>query len=297
MMSDALWSICQTEYFPRNLKLRSEKTKFQYRLACADFERFLSRPPTLADLDDDTFAAWLKWLLESRELAERTANERAGRVKSLWNWLARRGRVPTFPTVDRVPVPETMPLAWSQDELRRLFAAATRMPGKVGEFRAAVWWPCLLGWLWCTGERIGATLQMEWEHMDLEAGIARLPAKIRKQGLKNATYHLWPDVVLLLKHIQRPAGRVFPWERCPGAYFLHFNRLLVIAGLPGGRKRKSHAIRVSHATWTEAAGGNASKRLMHSNPNTTKASYLDARFLPDDSVTLFKPWGSLEPDK
>ena len=124
-MSEPLWQICLNEYFPRNLKLRSEKTKFQYRLSCADFERFLGHAPTLDDLNDDTFAAWLKWLLDHRELAERTANERAGRIKSLWNWLARRGRIECFPTVDRVPVPESMTLAWSQDELKRLFAAAT----------------------------------------------------------------------------------------------------------------------------------------------------------------------------
>ncbi len=290
-MSETLWSICQSEYFPRNLKLRSEKTKFQYKLSCADFERFLGRAPTLADLEDDTFAAWLKWLIETRELAERTANERAGRVKSLWNWLAKRNRVECFPTVDRVPVPETMPLAWSQDDLRRLFAAATRMPGKVAEFRAAVWWPCLLGWLWCTGERIGATLKMEWEHVDLEAGVAKLPARIRKQGLKSACYHLWPDVVELLRHIQRPAGLVFPWNRCPSSYWLHYNRLLNIAGLPGGRRRKSHAIRVSFATHTQAAGGDASARLMHSNPAVTRQSYLDKKFLPDDNVHLFRPWG------
>jgi integrase len=290
MSEDTLWVICNREYFPRNLKLRSEKTKFQYKLACADFERYLGHAPTLADLCDDTFAGWLKWLLEHRELAERTANERAGRVKSLWNWLARRGRIECFPTVDRVPVPETMPLAWSQDELRRLFAASTRMPGKVGEFRAGVWWPCLLGWLWCTGERIGATLKMEWEMIDLEAAVAKLPAKIRKQGLKSATYHLWPDVVELLRHIQRPTGKVFPWSMCPGSYWLHYNRLLNLAQLPGGRRRKSHAIRVSFATHTQAAGGDATARLMHSSPATTRASYLDLKFLRNDSIQLFKPW-------
>jgi integrase len=162
----------------------------------------------------------------------------------------------------------------------------------VAEFRAAVWWPCLLGWLWCTGERIGATLKMEWEHVDLDGAVARLPAKIRKQGMKNATYHLWPDVVLLLRHIQRPAGRVFPWHLSYCTYWLHFNRLLVLAGLPGGRRRKSHAIRVSFATHTQAAGGDASARLMHSNPSITKKSYLDERFLPDDSINLFRPWDS-----
>lgn len=296
-MSERLWTVCELDYFPRNLRMRSLKTREQYRFAIGDLERFCGRPPLLEDLNDDLLLRFLKWLVDFRELAEITANERVGRIKSLWTWLAKRGKVPTFPTVDRLPVPEQHPLAWSREELSALFAAAGQMPGKVGPFQAGVWWKCLLAWLWSTGERIGATLEMEWEHIDLDRKVACLPARIRKQGLKTATYHLPSSVVDMLRIIKRTSGKVFPWELSTCSYWLHFNRLLDLAGLPKGRKRKSHAIRVSHATWLEAAGGDASKDLMHSSPHTTRASYLDQRFLPDEAGKLFHPWDDPEERK
>lgn len=284
-----LWQICQAEFFPRNLRLRSNVTKLRYKQAIDVLSLFLGHVATLDDLDDDVIAAWLNWLVDHRGVCERTANGMAGRVRTLWTFLAKRGRIARFPTTQNLPVPELSPVAWSPEQLADLFEAAGRMPGKVGPFKASVWWQAWLAWLWCTGERLGASLSMQWEHLDLERGTASLPATIRK-ARKAATYHLWPDIVERLKALQRPSGAVFPWEKTRCTYWLHYAKLLRIAGLPGGRKRKSHAIRVSHATWIEANGGNATKRLMHSNPNTTRQSYLDRRFLPDDCPNLFRPW-------
>lgn len=289
-LDDPLWAICQTEYFPRNLRLRSPITRVQYAYAINDLRQFLGRATTLADLNDDTFAAWLNWLATERGLAEISANGKADRIRALWTWLAKRGRVPTFPTVGKIPVPESLPLAWSPDELARLYLAAGKMPGRVGPFLASAWWQALIAWLWCTGARIGETLAMEWEHVDLVAGVASLPAKIRKQRKKGAVYRIWPDVVALLAKLQRPSGKVFIWERCQVTYYLHYGKLLKLAGLPTGRKRKSHAIRVSHATFVQAMGGDATKRLMHGDEATTRAHYLDRRFLPDSDVKLFRPW-------
>jgi integrase len=296
-MSERLWTVCELDYFPRNIRMRSLSTREQYRFAISDLERFCGRPPTLDDLNDDVFVRFLLWLVEVRGLAEVTANERAGRIKSLWNWLAKRGKVPVFPTIERLAVPEQSPLAWSEAELRTLFAAAAKMQGTVGPFQAAAWWGCLLSWLWCTGERIGATLDMQWQHVDLERGVACLPARIRKQRLKAAVYQLWPPVVTMLRTLYRADGeaRVFPWTKSRCTYWLHWNTLLAIAGLPGGRRRKSHAIRVSYATWTAAFGGDATAKLMHSNPGTTARSYIDQRFIPDRGVKLFRPWEPPEP--
>lgn len=292
-----LWTVCQSEFFPRNLRLRSNITKLRYKQAIDILEKFLGHEPTLQDLNDDTFVAWLIWLVERRGVCERTANSMVGRLRTLWTFLAKRGRVPTFPTAQNLPVPEYEPLAWSREELQRLFAAAQLMPGMVGHVRASVWWPTLLAWFWATGERLGATLSMEWGHVDLERGIAHLPAKIRKAGRKPATYTLWPSVVLLMRTIHRPAGRVFFWDKSLESYFLHWDKLLRLAGLPGGRKRKSHSLRVSHATWLTVAGGDATKKLQHGSSETTRKHYIDLRHFPDTGVELFKPWSEMPPDK
>jgi integrase len=290
-----LWQICQAEFFPRNLRLRSSITRARYFQAIGRFAEFLGREATLDDFDDDTFARWLLWLAENEGLAERTANTMVGRLRTLWTFLAKRGRLSRWPTVQKLDEPEITPLAWSHEELQSLFGAAGRMPGKVGHVRSAVWWETLLAWYWNTGERLGATLAMEWPHIDLVRRVAVLPAGIRKGRRKAATYHLWPEVVAMLQRLQRPSGAVFYWDRHLCTYFLHWNQLLEDAGLPGGRKRKSQAMRVSHATWLAFAGGDATRSLMHSDPATTRKFYLDNRFMPDQGIKLFRPWEPPEP--
>jgi integrase len=292
-----LWLICQTEYFPRNLRLRSSITRLRYFQSLRRLGQFLGRAATLDDFDDDVFACWLSWLVDNRCVKERTANSTVGRLRTLWTFLAKRGKVPRFPTVQKLAEPEITPLAWSHAELRQLFDAAGRMQGRVGPFLASVWWQALLGWLWCTGERIGATLDMEWEHIDLDRGVAVLPPKIRKGRRKQAIYLLWPEVVAMLSVLKQPGGRVFPGyggtkigERCLAMYFHDFGKLLKLAGLPQGRKRKSQAMRVSHATWTAFAGGDATRALLHDDPMTTKRHYIDSRMIPQPKVDLFKPW-------
>lgn len=284
-----LWDICVKEYFPRNLRLRSQVTRLRYLYAICDLRKFLGRKVTLEDLDDDTIAPWLHWLVDVKGVCARSANGEADRIRALWNWLAKRGRVSRFPTLGKLLEEEPAPVAWTQEELQRLFAAALSMPGTVGPFRADVWWQCLLAWLWNTGERIGATFDMEWKHVDLTRCVAVLPASIRKGQRKSATYHLWPSVVEMLRRIERPTGRVLPWDRSVGTYYNHYTRLLKLAGLPVARNRKSHALRVSHATWVAIAGGDACQSLQHSNPATTRKHYLDKSLL-EHAPQLFQPW-------
>jgi integrase len=285
-----LWDICQREYFTRNLRVRSPITRMRYLYAIRDFGAFLKRPATLDDLDDDTLTEWLTWLVDVRGLAARSANGEADRVRAVWNWLAKRGRVSRFPTFGKLAEEARNPVAWSPDELRALFTAAGKMPGMVGPFKASVWWEAWLAWLWNTGERLSASLDMRWEHVDLAKGVAVLPPSIRKGQRKGAVYHLWPDTCAMLARLQRTSGEVFYWNRTVFTYFLHYSKLLKLAELPTGRNRKTHAMRVSHATWLVVAGGDATRSLKHSNPATTAKHYLDERFTAPRCDLLFRPW-------
>jgi integrase len=285
-----LWEICELQFFPRNIKIRAKLTRDHYRSAINQLGQHLGKIATLDDLNDDTLTGFLLWLVDEVHVRETTANSTVGRIKTLWTWMAKRGMVKMFPTSQRLPEPELQPVAWSHAELQALFDAAKKMPGTVGPFLASCWWQTLLAWLWNTGERIGATTKMEWKHIDLRACTASLPASIRKFHRKPAMYHLWPAVVEMLERIKRPDGLVFPWDKTVHTFYHHYDRLLKLAGLPGGRKRKAHAMRVSHATWTAFAGGDATRALLHDDPLTTKRHYLDPRMLPDTGVVLFKPW-------
>jgi integrase len=292
-MSDALRQICAERYFPLRTRIRSEKTRSQYRFALNNFAEMLCHEPTLADLTDDDLARLTNWLLE-RGLCPRTANERVGRIKSLWTWLAKRGELRCFPTLERIPEPERTPRAWTKDELRALFQSFACERGVIIRgLYAADWWTCWGSWLWNTGERLGASLDLRFEMLDLRRGVAVLPAVIRKGRRKGAVYHLWPEVTDLLLRFRLPRRElVFPWPFDAGTYFNTWNRILERAGLPVGRYSKTQSMRVSHATWTQALGGDATAALGHGSPETTRKSYLDGRLLAANRKPLFIPWAA-----
>lgn len=288
MSGITLWSICHDQYFRTRVKLRSEKTRIQYRLSLKNLSTTLGRDAVLDDLTDDNLAALCQWLLD-QELSEYTINERVGRIKSLWNWLARRGAIDRFPTFERLETEEIIPRAWTAEELRRLFESCQRELGTIDGIPASSWWLALHSWLWCTSERKGATFAMTWAMIDLDGMTASLPGKIRK-GRSPRVYDLWPDCCRLLRAIQLPRRElVFPWPFDEGTYYYRYGRLLRRAGLPDGRHNKTHAMRVTHATWREATGGNASQSLGHADPATTRKHYLDPRITRQSQPAMFWP--------
>lgn len=289
-MSRQLWSIALDDYFPKKPKIRSEHTRDQYRFAINDFAEMLGRAPELADLTDDSLAALTTFLLD-KGLAEITTNERVGRLKTLWTWLAKRGVLKYFPTVERVPIPERIPRAWNVEEMQALFAAFAAEPGSMCGVPAPAWWFTCHAWLWNTGERRGATFGVTFDMLDLKRGVAVLPPEIRKGRRKAAVYYLWPDVVELIKEIRSPRRElVWPWPYHIGTFYHHYARILKRAGLPDGRHNKTQAMRVSHATWLHALGHDATAALGHGSPETTRKSYLDVRLIRPKDVALFRPW-------
>lgn len=286
-----LSTICTQTYFPARLKIRHPHTKAQYRFAVNNLGEYLGRIPTLEHLTDDHVAGMMGYLIDVKGLAPRTANERRARLHALWRWLAQRGHLSQWPTTEPLPLAGRPPRAWSQDELRRLFAAAEAERRPVGEIPGQHWWPALMAWLWNTSERIGATLAMEWSHLDLPQRVAVLPADIRKGSRKWASYTLWPETVTLLERIREPERRiVFAWPHTVHTYYNRWNAILRRAGLPTDRNCKSHALRVSHATWVRVLSGQHAQTLGHSSSETTTRYYEDPRIAKRAAPHLFIPW-------
>lgn len=295
-MNETLREICEKQYFRLNLRIRTEATRKQYRIALDCYGRHLGHEPTLDDLSDDALTIWMSTLLdESSELAVNTIRERVGRLTALWNWLARRGVVKTFPTLIKPAAPDTMPEALSEEQLRRLFTSARKERGTIGGVPADIWWESFLGFVWATSERKSAALAVRVEWLDLDRMFVRIPPKARKGGRKWGAYPLWPELVPLLKTcIAATPARdlVWPWDKCEGSYYTSFNRILRDAQIPVSRKTKTHALRVSHATWLKALGGDPTRRLGHSSSATTDRHYIDPSKIPDNQPTLFIPWQS-----
>lgn len=293
-MSDILWDICKQKYFPLNLRIRSANTHKQYQIALNCFGRFLGRPPTLADLDDDTVTMWMSSLLSADPpLGVATIRERVGRPLALWTWLAKKGLLGKFPTVVKPEPADTMPQALTQEQLRALFASASRERGDVAGIPAAVWWSSYLGFVWCTAERKGAALAVQTAWIDLTGQFAKIPPASRKGRRKWGVYPLWPELIPLLRQCLAATGPrelVWPWPKCEGSYYTSYNRILRDAGIPVTRQTKTHSLRVSHATWLKVMGGDPTRKLGHSSPATTDKHYLDPTKMPDTQPRLFVPW-------
>jgi integrase len=289
-MPTKLIEVCESVYFPLRLNL-GEKTRRQYRIALADWRKLLGRDPVLEDLDDDALTIWMRNMMDRRPpLSPFTINERSGRIRTLWSWLFHKGRVKTHPTVQRINCPDPQPRAWSEIELDRLFLAASTEGGMIAGVPARLWWQARLSWHWFTGARKGETDVLRWDWLDLDKRVAIVPALARKGRRKIGSYHMPAELVGALRAIALPArDLVFPWDRSEGCYYYAWDRILKRAGLPRGRKSKTQALRVSHATWVCAAGGDATASLTHSDPSTTRRHYLDQRFLPRAEVSLFSP--------
>lgn len=296
-MSDAIRHWLFERYLPANLKVRDPQTRTNYRHAFRDFAEFLGRDPLLSDLSDETLAAFMTWLLDVRQLAPTTVNERAGRIKAFWKWAASKRSltgVEDFPTVARVSVPEKLPEAWREDELVKLFNACRRQPGEICGVPAWRWWFCLHGWLWDTSERIGATLRLQVGDLRLDDRLAIVPAGIRKGKRQPRCYVLRPDLIAMLREILPPVTDhrqlVFPWPKHPTTFYYDYGRLLRMAGLPEHRACKPQKMRVSHASWRHVIGEDATKALGHKTPDTTQRYYIDPTLQKQDESKLFRPW-------
>lgn len=308
-MDRNLWYVLRTLYFPSRFRIRSDLTRRQYIFAVRELETFLCRAPSIDDLEDETFIGLARFM-ETRKLDPRTINDRVGRLKTLANWLWRKGLIRFGPTVEKIPEPIRLPRAWNRQQLGAIFDAARRMEGRVGPFLASAWWFAFLGVAWWTAERTTAMLALRWEW--LEGNVLYVPGCVRKGGRKDAAYRLPVECMALLAGLSGPGALIFPWptrqgpgrrkppgdQGCLGTFYKHYDTLLRTAGLPTGRYNKLQKVRRSHATWKEimSGPGSATRSLMHDDPQTAMRFYID-RGLIDDDQPLFRPWSDPPHDR
>lgn len=289
-----LLEIAESEYFVLNLKIRSPQTLTQYRIALRCFARSLGHEPTTDDLTDDAITLWMGRLLRQvPALSVNTVRERVNRVLALWTWLARRLVVRKWPTVVKPRAPEPLPIALSEHQLVRLFASARKERGLIAGIPAETWWESFLGFVWCTTERKSAALSVRTQWLDLQGMTVTIPPASRKGGKKWGRYPLWPELIPLLEKCLRstpPREVVWPWPKCSGSYYTAYNRILRDAGIPVDRQHKTHALRVSHATWLKVYGGDPTRKLMHGDQATTWRHYIDESKFPQEPNVLPIPW-------
>jgi integrase len=273
------------------LKGRSIATDRQYRVQLRHFDRFLERPATLADLDDDVVSAFLADRAD--KVSQETANKARNHLLALWRFAARKRHVDQFPDVESFKERKRIPQAWSHAQLAKLVETAYRgdhlkkerfkLPS--GEIPLNLWWTALILVLYETGIRIGAALKLRTTDIDLENGRLFVRAEIQKQFADQA-FTLTPQTTAILRQFAKvERDLLFPWGLCPSTFYHHWRKLLLAAGLPTGRHCGPHRIRRTTATMAELhiGRGTATGILGHSSAHVTRA-YIDSTKLPDTRV-------------
>lgn len=284
-------------YLPLKLRGKSPNTKRLYDITIRTFDKFLCRPATLDDFDDDTVSRLLAWIVD-RKRSPATANKIRSQVIALWGLAARKRMVEKFPDVALEIEPKRIPRAWTVDELKRLFVACLEEPGFIAGVPANLWWFGLHLTGWDTGERIYPLRSLRWEWISLDTGQVIIPAEFRKGRRSDGRYLLHNETIDVLRRILVPIrAEVFPW---PWSYTLIYRRYATIqhrAGLPVGRKFRFHCLRKSVASHGKLAGLDPKELMGHLDGRTT-AKYLDPNICGQQSASevLFRPHNPPGPD-
>jgi integrase len=259
------------------------------------FRDFLGREPELSDLEDLVVSKFLRWRAvtphRGRICSAASVRKDLAHVMSLWNALAKKRLVETFPDLPKgiVRVPHRPPRAYTVEEISRMVVAAKRRKGHVGPVPAAWLFPTLISSAWYSGERIGSHLEVRWSEVDTGRRTITFLSEHRKGLGRTITRAITPQLCEWLEFGRRPSGElVWPWKehRCPNAIF---PRLRAICDAAGVTARGFHGIRKAACSYVHAAGGNATEFATHADMKTTRDHYIDDRITGIQSALDYLP--------
>lgn len=282
-------------YQSHKLRGASPGTLNQFRVSLRNLAIFLGRPPRVSDLSDTTVLDAMYWMID-RGRKPATANRLRSNLLALWRYACRRAWLRRWPDAEKMREPERIPVAWTRDELRRLWGACETQVGSFCGVPCGAWWSVLHSLAWDGAERINAILCLRREDVSLSAGTALFRAESRKGRTRDRLVRLHGSTVETIRTIWRPErALLLPWPFSRCYLWLRYGRLLRDAGLPHDRAHKFHAMRRSAASWYEAAGGNATELLDHASRSITVKHYLDVKIVGAEKPAcdvLFRPTGT-----
>lgn len=275
-----------------------DKTVEHYHRTIRQLSEWLGRPATTDDLNSDTLMGWARAMEAEERLRPATINSRLKQPKALWDWAARRRLVDDLPPKRLgIKEPDLMPSSWNGEELKAIFSACGRQTGWVGPHKAADFWLGLHWWLYNTGERYGATMLLEPSMVDLDAKVARVPARIRKGDIRTMVYHLSPKGVDAIGRVlERSEQTVFThgWANPQGLY-KPYRSILEDSGVRWIKRTCGpQKMRRTVATAIKHRGGDPRIFLGHKIQTVADESYIDRELLMAHSKGIW-PADDLDP--
>jgi len=231
------------------------------------FRECLGREPLVSDLTDVAISRFLRWRLEtpnSRGQIPRRTTVLKDRVQllALASLAFRKRRIEEDVVLPQFRAAGRLPRGYLREEVERLIADAARRRGSYAGRPAAWWWKTIIWWSWETGCRIGETLQLRWEYVDLADRRAVLIAETRKLKTRDLEKRFSPALAEELAKQHRPGELVWPWDRCRTSVWVLLAKACQRCKI---EPRGFHGFRKAAASYYAAAGGNPVDLLDHSD--------------------------------
>lgn len=250
----SLAEFLQSVYVPSRLALAPNSAE-QLAIAVRLLDRWLGRPATLADLDETTLTAWLRWLGDQRR-SPRTINGKRGAILAIWRDAAERGLCRPPRKVPRAAEPKRLPVAWTLPEMAALWRACGDVPGVWNGCPAATAWRIAVAVIWDTACRFDSLWRAGLADVDLERGAWFVPAEHLKGRRADRLFRLHPDTITLVRQSVPPdRDRLFPYPRRRRQVWIDLKKILAAAGLPADRRRMFHCLRRTSESHAAAEKG------------------------------------------
>jgi integrase len=255
----------------------------QVKYAILGIERFAGRELKACELTSELLN---QYMLHVSKSSLRYAKHHRSWLMSLLRFAVEIGALQTLPNrVRRIKLPETVPTAWTEDQVAKLALAASKMPGCFREkpeilkghsgIPKAKWYTPYVMARWDTALRLKDLLSIERGDI-WPGGIVSI--------VQNKTGHahsviLRPETIEHLQELWElmPEGRMMLPQLCVLRHiYAEFKKLAASVGLHGTGKK----LRISAATAAEKAEAGAATRLLgHRTPDMARRHYIDPRLI------------------
>lgn len=285
-----LEDVLDAEYIPRRLNLKPSSAE-QMRYSIRSFSRHLGHEACLHDLTEMPVLRWLHKRKIEKSLS--TAKRERGDILCLWTFAHKRGLYSVPPAdIEPIKVQPKIPRAMSVDDVSGILRVTTRLRGTMRglPILRSDWYSSLVLFLYDTGSRITASLDVPPRDIDLDAGLAMLVAQHSKTGIEQLV-NLSEQTVQFISRIYDPArANVWPYPWHKRRLWLDLHELCHAAGVTLLKGEGFHVLRKTHATMAVKAHGWARSQadLGHTNEQMTRR-YVDPRLLGPRGLSLPRP--------
>ncbi len=141
------------------------------------------------------------------------------------------GYLPIMPDITFEREPEKA-VRWMTDEhFAAIYAKcdSATLPANL-PYSAGDWWKAIIVTTFLTGWRIGETMALKWEHVNLETGEAKILAG-KTKGRRDEVVRLHPVIIDHLKRIRGFGKLVFPFTTYERKLYEQFHAIQAAAGI------------------------------------------------------------------